>query len=92
MESKTPDVLFYFACCICTSLSFGFSGDDVFMPNKAECEEYVLEEFGIIFAGNKNHISGFGWNFGQVNVAQKHQRLFLQELGHLLLPVHCIHL
>ncbi|NWW45800.1 TGM3 glutamyltransferase, partial [Pedionomus torquatus] len=41
------------------------SGDDVFMPNKAECEEYVLEEFGIIFAGNKNHISSFGWNFGQ---------------------------
>ncbi|NXX04083.1 TGM3 glutamyltransferase, partial [Larus smithsonianus] len=41
------------------------SGDDVFMPSKAECEEYVLEEFGIIFAGNKNHISSFGWNFGQ---------------------------
>ncbi|NXR93065.1 TGM3 glutamyltransferase, partial [Hypocryptadius cinnamomeus] len=37
----------------------------VFMPNTAECEEYVLEEFGIIFAGNKNHISSFGWNFGQ---------------------------
>ncbi|XP_074965325.1 protein-glutamine gamma-glutamyltransferase E-like [Phalacrocorax aristotelis] len=41
------------------------SGDDVFMPNKAECEEYVLEEFGIIYAGNKNRISSFGWNFGQ---------------------------
>ncbi|NXG72059.1 TGM3 glutamyltransferase, partial [Baryphthengus martii] len=41
------------------------SGDDVFMPNEAECEEYVLEEFGIIFAGNKNHINSFGWNFGQ---------------------------
>ncbi|XP_014125518.2 protein-glutamine gamma-glutamyltransferase E [Zonotrichia albicollis] len=41
------------------------SGDDVYMPNAAECEEYVLEEFGIIFAGNKNHISSFGWNFGQ---------------------------
>ncbi|NXC74463.1 TGM3 glutamyltransferase, partial [Anhinga anhinga] len=41
------------------------SGDDVFMPDKAECEEYVLEEFGIIFAGNKNRISSFGWNFGQ---------------------------
>uniref|UniRef100_A0A8C8AAG4 protein-glutamine gamma-glutamyltransferase n=1 Tax=Otus sunia TaxID=257818 RepID=A0A8C8AAG4_9STRI len=33
--------------------------------SSAECEEYVLEEFGIIFAGNKNHISSFGWNFGQ---------------------------
>ncbi|NXR16111.1 TGM3 glutamyltransferase, partial [Semnornis frantzii] len=41
------------------------SGDDVFMPGKAECEEYVLEEFGIIFAGNKNRINSFGWNFGQ---------------------------
>ncbi|XP_069728246.1 protein-glutamine gamma-glutamyltransferase E-like [Phaenicophaeus curvirostris] len=41
------------------------SGDDVFLSNKAECEEYVLEEFGIIFAGNKNHINSFGWNFGQ---------------------------
>ncbi|XP_065610719.1 protein-glutamine gamma-glutamyltransferase E-like [Cyrtonyx montezumae] len=41
------------------------SGDDVFMPNKAECEEYVLEEFGIIFAGNNHHINSFGWNFGQ---------------------------
>ncbi|NXT80070.1 TGM3 glutamyltransferase, partial [Zapornia atra] len=41
------------------------SGDDVYMSNKAECEEYVLEEFGIIFAGNVNRISGFGWNFGQ---------------------------
>ncbi|NWX76554.1 TGM3 glutamyltransferase, partial [Alca torda] len=41
------------------------SGDDVFMPSKAECEEYVLEEFGIIFAGNENRISSFGWNFGQ---------------------------
>lgn len=51
---------------------FVFSGDDVFMPNKAECEEYVLEEFGIIFAGNKNHINSFGWNFGQVNAVLKH--------------------
>lgn len=43
------------------------------MPGKAECEEYVLEEFGIIFAGNKNRISSFGWNFGQVNAALKQQ-------------------
>lgn len=43
------------------------------MPNKAECDEYVLEEFGIIFAGNKNRINSFGWNFGQVNAALKCQ-------------------
>ena len=73
MEIKAPQVFFYFACYGCTYLCFGFSGDDVFMPNKAECDEYVLEEFGIIFAGNKNHINSFGWNFGQVNAALKHQ-------------------
>lgn len=76
METKASEVLFYFACCGCTYICFGFSGDDVFMPNRAECEEYVLEEFGIIFAGNKNHISSFGWNFGQVNAALKHQTVF----------------
>ncbi|NXF08996.1 TGM3 glutamyltransferase, partial [Smithornis capensis] len=41
------------------------SGDNVFMSSTAECEEYVLEEFGIIFAGTKSRISDFGWNFGQ---------------------------
>ncbi|PKU38154.1 protein-glutamine gamma-glutamyltransferase e-like [Limosa lapponica baueri] len=49
------------------------SGDDVFMPNKAEREEYVLEEFGIIFAGNKNHISSFEWNFGQSYTSEEQE-------------------
>lgn len=48
----------------------------MFMSNKAECEEYVLEEFGIIFSGNTHHINSFGWNFGQVNTALKHQTVF----------------
>lgn len=71
-STKTLEV-FYFACCDCIYLCFGFSGDNVFMPNKAECEEYVLEEFGIIFAGNNYHINSFGWNFGQVNTALNQQ-------------------
>ncbi|XP_061486153.1 protein-glutamine gamma-glutamyltransferase E-like [Rhineura floridana] len=41
------------------------SEDDVFMPNNAEQEEYVLSEFGLVFAGSANRISQFGWNYGQ---------------------------
>lgn len=48
-------------------LCFGFSGDDVFMPDSSERKEYVLEEFGILFVGNVNYISRRGWNYGQVN-------------------------
>nr|XP_056700937.1 protein-glutamine gamma-glutamyltransferase E-like [Euleptes europaea] len=40
-------------------------GDDVFMANIAEREEYVLSEFGLVFVGSANHISRSGWNFGQ---------------------------
>ncbi|XP_054836216.1 protein-glutamine gamma-glutamyltransferase E-like [Eublepharis macularius] len=41
------------------------SGDDVFMQNNAEREEYVLSEFGLVFVGSANRISHSGWNFGQ---------------------------
>ncbi|XP_044277253.1 protein-glutamine gamma-glutamyltransferase E-like [Varanus komodoensis] len=41
------------------------SGDDVFLPNNAEREEYVLSEFGVVFVGSSNRISRFGWNYGQ---------------------------
>ncbi|XP_054849611.1 protein-glutamine gamma-glutamyltransferase E-like isoform X1 [Eublepharis macularius] len=39
--------------------------DDVFMPNDAEREEYVLSEFGLVFSGSADHISNFGWDYGQ---------------------------
>ncbi|XP_062987438.1 protein-glutamine gamma-glutamyltransferase E-like [Elgaria multicarinata webbii] len=39
--------------------------DDVFLPNDAEREEYVLSEFGVIFVGDVNRISPFPWNYGQ---------------------------
>ncbi|XP_063153440.1 protein-glutamine gamma-glutamyltransferase E-like [Candoia aspera] len=39
--------------------------DEVFMPDNAECQEYVLSEFGVIFVGSTNRISQFGWNYGQ---------------------------
>ncbi|XP_015263914.1 PREDICTED: protein-glutamine gamma-glutamyltransferase E-like [Gekko japonicus] len=41
------------------------TGDDVFMPNNAEREEYVLSEFGVVFMGSANRIVQTGWNFGQ---------------------------
>ncbi|KAL8179824.1 UNVERIFIED_CONTAM: hypothetical protein K2H54_073266 [Gekko kuhli] len=41
------------------------AADDVFMPNNAEREEYVLSEFGLVFMGSANRIGQTGWNFGQ---------------------------
>ncbi|XP_074867646.1 protein-glutamine gamma-glutamyltransferase E-like [Carettochelys insculpta] len=35
------------------------------MSNSVERQEYVMEEFGIIFVGNVNRISKIGWNYGQ---------------------------
>ncbi|XP_048354860.1 protein-glutamine gamma-glutamyltransferase E-like isoform X1 [Sphaerodactylus townsendi] len=40
-------------------------GDDVFMSNSAERQEYVLLEFGLVFVGSSNRISRSGWNYGQ---------------------------
>ncbi|XP_062835320.1 protein-glutamine gamma-glutamyltransferase E [Anolis carolinensis] len=40
-------------------------GDEVFMPNNAEREEYVLSESGVVFVGSSNSISPRGWDFGQ---------------------------
>ncbi|XP_007440994.1 protein-glutamine gamma-glutamyltransferase E-like [Python bivittatus] len=39
--------------------------DEVFMPDNAERQEYVLSEFGVVFVGSTNRISHFGWNYGQ---------------------------
>lgn len=40
-------------------------GDDVFMSNHAERQEYVEEDSGIIYVGSTNRIGMVGWNFGQ---------------------------
>ncbi|XP_074868232.1 protein-glutamine gamma-glutamyltransferase E-like [Carettochelys insculpta] len=40
-------------------------GDEVFLSNSAERQEYVMEEFGIVTLGNINHRSSIGWNYGQ---------------------------
>ncbi|KAM9296690.1 protein-glutamine gamma-glutamyltransferase E-like [Gastrophryne carolinensis] len=39
--------------------------DDVYMANEDERKEYVLNDHGVIFMGNENHIIGMGWNYGQ---------------------------
>ncbi|XP_019395102.1 PREDICTED: protein-glutamine gamma-glutamyltransferase E-like isoform X2 [Crocodylus porosus] len=39
--------------------------DEVFMPDPAERNEYVLEEFGVLFVGGASYIHSFGWNYGQ---------------------------
>lgn len=44
-----------------------FSGDDVYMSNENERQEYVLNENGIIFVGNARYIEARGWFYGQVN-------------------------
>lgn len=40
-------------------------GDDVFMSNHAERQEYVEEDSGIIYVGSTNRIGMVGWNYGQ---------------------------
>lgn len=43
------------------------SGDDVYMDNENERQEYVLNENGIIFVGNAKYIEARGWYYGQVS-------------------------
>ncbi|XP_062377428.1 coagulation factor XIII A chain-like isoform X2 [Sardina pilchardus] len=39
--------------------------DDVFLNDEAQRNEYVLNERGIIFNGETNHVSSRPWDFGQ---------------------------
>ncbi|CAI9556365.1 unnamed protein product [Staurois parvus] len=39
--------------------------DDVYMANEEERQEYILNDHGVIFMGNENHVTGMGWNYGQ---------------------------
>ncbi|XP_061779708.1 protein-glutamine gamma-glutamyltransferase E-like isoform X2 [Nerophis lumbriciformis] len=41
-----------------------FSGDSVFMSDKLERQEYVMNEQGVIYRGSTNYISGMNWDFG----------------------------
>ncbi|KAM9285136.1 protein-glutamine gamma-glutamyltransferase 6-like [Morus bassanus] len=40
-------------------------GDDVYMADENERQEYVLNENGIIFVGNAKYIEARGWYYGQ---------------------------
>ncbi|XP_078508081.1 protein-glutamine gamma-glutamyltransferase 5 [Lissotriton helveticus] len=39
--------------------------DEVYLENEAQRQEYVLNDYGFIYQGNKDWISPCPWNFGQ---------------------------
>ncbi|KAM4741224.1 protein-glutamine gamma-glutamyltransferase E-like [Anableps anableps] len=41
------------------------SEDWVFLPDEAERQEYVMNQYGIIYMGSDQHINGIFWDFGQ---------------------------
>ncbi|XP_029468575.1 protein-glutamine gamma-glutamyltransferase 5-like [Rhinatrema bivittatum] len=40
-------------------------GDTVFLSKEEEIQEYVMNDYGIIFQGTQNYIQSIGWNYGQ---------------------------
>ena len=40
--------------------------DQVYVPDTSLLEEYVLNDTGKIYTGNRKQINGKRWNFGQV--------------------------
>ena len=45
---------------------FTYAEDEVYMPNEAWLDEYVLNDHGILYRGSANSISASRWYFGQV--------------------------
>lgn len=60
-----------------------FSGDDVYMANENERQEYVLNENGIIFVGNAKYIEARGWYYGQVS----HKELIWAPIAFSLISI-----
>lgn len=58
--------LLVFSALSVKACSTWFSGDDVYLANENERQEYVLNENGIIFVGNAKYIEARGWYYGQV--------------------------
>lgn len=40
--------------------------DEVFLPNEAQRQEYILNQDGVIYWGTENEILAQPWDFGQV--------------------------
>uniref|UniRef100_A0ABM5G4P5 Protein-glutamine gamma-glutamyltransferase E-like n=1 Tax=Pogona vitticeps TaxID=103695 RepID=A0ABM5G4P5_9SAUR len=57
------------------------SGDPVHMANEAERQEYVLNENGMMFAGNANYIEARGWYLGQFQQGILNLCLMLLDLS-----------
>lgn len=47
-------------------MSIYLTDDIVYLENENLLDEYVLNDRGVIFAGNYRQIGGRPWNFGQV--------------------------
>lgn len=47
-------------------MSIYLTDDVVYLENENLLNEYVLNDRGVIFAGNHRQIGGRPWNFGQV--------------------------
>ena len=56
-------------CCYRLYRVLCFLDDAVYMPDEEEREEYVLNDHGLVFQGNKLRPRGKDWNFGQVGLS-----------------------
>lgn len=45
------------------------SEDDVYLESEPERQEYVMNEDGVLYQGNKDRIQPSPWNYGQVRGA-----------------------
>jgi hypothetical protein len=51
----------------------------VYVPDTSLLEEYVLNDTGKIYTGNRKQINGKRWNFGQVILIKDGQILFYSK-------------
>ncbi|KAM8945323.1 protein-glutamine gamma-glutamyltransferase 5-like [Pelodytes ibericus] len=42
-----------------------YADDEVYLENEAERQEYVMNDYGFVYQGNRNWIRQCPWNFGQ---------------------------
>ncbi|XP_067291170.1 coagulation factor XIII A chain-like [Pseudorasbora parva] len=60
--------------------------DQVYTPNEADRQEYVLNDVGIIYNGEFNNITTRSWNFGQFEEGVLDACLLVMDSGKVPLP------